>query len=277
MKALIFALFLGLLLAAVACAAPVPTPIPMPTPIPTPTPDIPATVTARMAALPTATPYPTLTPWPTATPRPTLTPYPTPTAVPTATPYPTNTPYPTPTALPTYTPYPTPTPPPTYTPYPTPTPDYPIGPNGERWQEVAFGDGSIAIPGNWEILKYIAPTDDKYGLAIYIESGGEAYLAVDFLYADYIPDSLTAARNHWWVSLQQEHPGRLSIQSTEVKSNSVRWVIARSRASYCAGAMYAELRQYRYGEVRVLLDICDFAAWRYDAAFADYVLSSLKP
>ena len=283
MKILPLVLSLGLLLAALACAAPVPTPIPTPTPVPTATPDIPATVTARLAALPTATPYPTLTPWPTATPRPTHTPYPTPTAVPTATPYPTSTPYPTPTAVPTATPYPTSTPYPTptalptYTPYPTPTPNYPIGPNGERWQEVAFGDGSLALPAEWEILKYGSPTDDEYGLAIYGDPGGGTSLIVDFVYEDYIPDTLTGARNFWWTSLQRQDPGSLSIKSTDVKSNSVRMVIARRRSTYCAGTLYAELRQYRYGEVRVLLDVCDYAAWRYNAEFADYVLASLKP
>ena len=80
------------------------------------TPNIPATVTARLSAIPTATPYPTFTPYPTPTKVSTATPYPT------ATPLPTATPYPTPTALPTYTPYPTATAYPTYTPYPTPTP-----------------------------------------------------------------------------------------------------------------------------------------------------------
>ena len=278
MKTLTLVLSLGLLLAALlACAAPVPTPIPTPTPVPTATPDIPATVTARLAALPTATPYPTLTPWPTTTPRPTLTPYPTGTPRPTHTPYPTPTAVPTATPYPTNTPYPTVTPRPTHTPYPTPTPNYPIGPNGERWQEVAFGDGSLALPAEWEMFKYGSPTDDQYGLAIYIEPGGGSFLAVDFLYEDYIPDTLTGARNHWWTSLQREHPGSLSLKSTDVKSNSVRMVIARRRATYCASTMYAELRQYRYGEVRVLLDVCDYAAWRYNAEFADYVLASLKP
>lgn len=108
--ALVVLLILALTVVACASAAPPATP------------DIPATVEARLSQVPTATPYPTGTPWPThtpyptATPRPTHTPYPTPTEVPTATPYPT------PTALPTYTPYPTATAYPTYTPYPTPTP-----------------------------------------------------------------------------------------------------------------------------------------------------------
>ena len=121
----VLALLMGAL--ALACAAPVPTPIPTPTPLPTATPDIPATVAARVAAIPTATPYPTATPWPTATPRPTVTPYPTATPQPTHTPYPTatvlptSTPYPTPTARPTPTPYPRATWYPANTPYPTPT------------------------------------------------------------------------------------------------------------------------------------------------------------
>ena len=112
-------LFLALpLLAAVlmACAAP------PPTPVPTATPDIPATVTAQVAAVPTATAYPTNTPFPTATPRPTVTPYPTNTPRPTYTPYPTSTPVPTATPYPTNTPYPTATPRPTYSPRPTYTP-----------------------------------------------------------------------------------------------------------------------------------------------------------
>ena len=98
-----------LALTAIACAPAAP---------PMATPDIPATVTARMAAIPTATPYPTFTPYPAPTTVSTATPYPTPTPMPTATPYPT------PTALPTYTPYPTPTPTPrpTSTPWPTATP-----------------------------------------------------------------------------------------------------------------------------------------------------------
>ena len=122
----------------VACSTP-------PTATPAPTPDIPATVTAQvqaqLAAVPTATAFPTYTPYPTptnlptATPYPTNTPYPTATARPTHTPYPTSTPLPTnltplpnctrngqpPRHYPTYTPYPTATARPTYTPYPTPT------------------------------------------------------------------------------------------------------------------------------------------------------------
>ncbi len=49
-------------------------------------------VAATVAAAPTATPLPTLTPYPTATSLPTLTPYPTATSLPTLTPYPTYTP-----------------------------------------------------------------------------------------------------------------------------------------------------------------------------------------
>ena len=97
---------------------------------PDPTPDIPATVTAQLAQLPTATPWPTYTPTPTPTPYPTSTPYPTATARPTYTPAPalTATPLPTPTASPTPTPtataVPTPTeePTPTLPPVPTLTP-----------------------------------------------------------------------------------------------------------------------------------------------------------
>ena len=101
------ALFVSLLVLAglVACAAPQPEA----------TPDIPATVTAHLAALPASTPYPTYTPYPTATAYPTATPYPTPIEAPSATPQPTYTPYPTLAPLATATPYPT------YTPYPTPT------------------------------------------------------------------------------------------------------------------------------------------------------------
>ena len=128
LKSLIPALVLLTFAAALACAPP------PPTPIPTATPDIPATVTAQVAAVPTATAYPTNTPHPTVTPRPTVTPdptntprptytlYPTPTAVPTAPPYPTNTPYPTVTPRPTYSPRPTYTPLPTLLPTATPLP-----------------------------------------------------------------------------------------------------------------------------------------------------------
>lgn len=116
LKSLVPALFLLTLAAALACAAPTPTPIP------TATPDIPATVTARVAAVPTATAYPTNTPYPTVTPRPTVTPYPTNTPRPTYTPYPTSTAVPTATPYPTNTPYPTATPRPTYSPRPTYTP-----------------------------------------------------------------------------------------------------------------------------------------------------------
>lgn len=88
MKILVSGVFLLILaLTAIACAPAAPTA----------TPDIPATVTARMAAIPTATPYPTFTPYPTATAYPTYTPYPTPTP----TPRPTATPRPTPTPIPT--------------------------------------------------------------------------------------------------------------------------------------------------------------------------------
>ena len=92
------------------------------TPLPAPTPNIPATVQAQVTSyvdsLPTATPWPTNTPYPTGTPFPTHTPYPTATALPT------HTPYPTPTAMPILAPVQAPTqaPLPTYTPFPTYTP-----------------------------------------------------------------------------------------------------------------------------------------------------------
>ena len=120
MKILTLVLSLGLLLATLACAAPVPTPIPTPTPVPTATPNIPATVTARVAAIPTATPYPTLTPWPTATPRPTLTPWP------------------------THTPYPTVTPDIRYE-IVTPTPEPTLGPLA-NWVTHSFRSVSISLP-----------------------------------------------------------------------------------------------------------------------------------
>jgi len=72
-------------------------------------------IACQQPAPPTATAYPTYTPYPTLTALPTYTPYPTPAALPTHTPYPTYTPYPPLEPLPTHTPYPT------YTPYPTPT------------------------------------------------------------------------------------------------------------------------------------------------------------
>ena len=97
-------------------------------PVPEPTPDVPATVTAQvqshLAAIPTATPVPTYTP------------YPTPTTVPTATPYPTFTP------RPTYTLYPTPMPRPTATPVPE-----------VAWKTVSDDAGTytISIPEYWTL------------------------------------------------------------------------------------------------------------------------------
>ena len=69
-----------------ACATPAP-----PTPPPAPTADIPATVRAELAKLPTATPYPTYTPAPISTLAPTYTPYPRPKPTQRPTPVPTPT------------------------------------------------------------------------------------------------------------------------------------------------------------------------------------------
>ena len=129
------AVFGILFLLTVACSEPQPPPTaaPVPTLVPTPTPDIDATVAAGiaegMAAIPTATPYPTATLRPTYTPYPTHTRYPTATPLPTYTPYPTATPYPTYTPAPTATPEPTPTP----TPRPTATPPAPTWQGSGHW------------------------------------------------------------------------------------------------------------------------------------------------
>ncbi len=63
-------------------------------------------VNATVEALPSQTPYPTLTPEPTYTPYPTQEPLPTHTPYPTFTPLPTHSPYPTYTPMPTITPLP---------------------------------------------------------------------------------------------------------------------------------------------------------------------------
>ena len=183
---IIACLFLFLMTALAACTTPPP---------PTATPDIPATVTVqvqdRLAAIPTATPAPThtpyptptkaptATPYPTGTPRPTYTLYPTPTPLPTYTPLPTHTPYPTATPRPTYTPYPTPTPEPTATPVPTPTPRPTATPWPTAtpipevvWKTVSDDSGTytIDLPAHWILDSVEIKEDGKSSLTTWASS-----------------------------------------------------------------------------------------------------------
>ena len=146
-------LFLFLLTALAACTTPPP---------PTATPDIPATVTAQLrshlAAIPTATPAPTYTP------------YPTPTKSPTATPYPTATP------RPTYTLYPTPTPRPTATSVPE-----------VIWETVSDDAGSytIRIPEHWILDSVEIYEDGKSSLTVWKSSDGDVTSSVKAIYSEY--------------------------------------------------------------------------------------------
>ena len=302
MKALFLALPLLLIGSlALACAAPAPTPIPTPTLVPTATPDIPATVTARVDALPTATAYPTLTPYPaltrvptttpypTGTPRPTLTPQPTPTA------WPTYTPYPTPTALPTYTPYPTPTPRPTYTPYPTPTsiptptptpaptptptprptatprPTPTPIPWITHWPRSQY---QIQLPADW--VKSV-DQDSSDG-----DVSGVLFRAPDRKASIYVFSSF--AREGWCsgvtvkeiarigVSIRDDEPGFRIISISKVSSR-----VARSRYRYSGGYRYCDINGHGLHIfipnyfLFVLIEVCDNAVGKYDTAFVERV------
>ena len=265
------ALFLAMLIAALAlaCAAPVPTPIP------TATPDIPATVTARIAALPTATPYPTLTPWPTATPRPTVTPYPTPTAVPTATPYPTSTPYPTPTALPTYTPYPTATPDIRYqvvTPTPEPTP----GPLAD-WVTHSSYDVSISMPLGF-IPGYSNMDTDGYFTLEYEATGQVAGAAVVGLPYDSTSRLDLYGTADWmleYISQNYTAGEVLSFQKINTNALLALYRVYHNTGRYCNGTYKVLFTQVDGGYTYAAYVFwCDHVRWKYGEDFADRVLNS---
>ena len=278
LKAPVSIVALLLLAAALACAAP------PPTPIPTATPDIPATVTAQVAAIPTATAYPTNTPYPTATPRPTVTPYPTatprptytlyptPTAVPTATPYPTSTPYPTATSYPTYTPYPTPTPTPTPTPRPTATPVPPIQWRTQRPRSYY----SIDVPADWQKSFDDEDTDSSY-VVFRSPSSRTASVAVFYAFSEYgWVDGTTvddvALGN---LNATDDEPGfrilSLWSVSSTVKRSSYRY---NGQAGHCDISGYGLHILLPQRNFFVRIEICDNSRRKYDDAFVDRMFNS---
>ena len=287
--AILASLFLLLTLAALACAAP------PPTPIPTATPDIPATVTARVAAIPTATAYPTstpyptatprptVTPYPTATPRPTYTPYPTPTAVPTATPYPTNTPYPTATPRPTYTPYPTPTPTPaptpTATPWPTATPEPQVPWTTQRPRNFF----SIEMPTDWrKSTDDTSKLDGDVDLTVvnFDDPGNKASVRVVSYYSSYgwrtgytldesAQEDLEVIRdsgaNFQLLSLQ-------SVSAT-VKRSQYQYDGTDDYCDIAGQGLHILLPEYIFA---VTVEVCAPWAWKYDDDFVDRMLDSFS-
>ena len=181
-------------LLAVGCSQPVP-------PAPEPTLDIPGTVEAMIAELPTATPAPTYTPYPTLAARPTYTP------LPTLEPLATLAPYPTPAALPTPKPQPTAEPWPTYTPYPTLEPVVVT----QTWQHyktssglgyAVFGTGKLGATessGPW-LLMLECNADDEPGLSLQYERSN----MFSEVYETYIQEQLLLtvdgerSESSWW-------------------------------------------------------------------------------
>ena len=265
------ALFLALLVAALAlaCAAPVPTPIP------TPTPNIPATVTARVAAIPTATPYPTLTPWPTATPRPTLTPWPTPTAVPTATPYPTNTPYPTPTALPTYTPYPTATPDIRYQ-VVTPTPEPTRGPLANWQVHSPRATYTIHIPNEFSKGIDRPSSYEFWGVVSFgILPNHIAQVVIEDSPNWGLYNDLFGVAGQWLESSEFEGYTIDTLSFQEMSDTVLRGSYRMTNHSrYCDTRYYALFVRSETHTYRVSVSACESARWNYDEEFADRVLNS---
>ena len=279
MKILTLVLTLGLLLAALACAAPVPTPIPTPTPVPTATPDIPATVTARMAALPTATPYPTLTPYPTPTKVPTATPYPT------ATPRPTHTPYPTPTALPTYTPYPTATPYPTYTPYPTPIPTPAPTPTPQptatpwptptpvpsaqyrTYRNSDYGF-EVQVPVDWESETTYESNYNTYNF------NSPNWFATAFVYVDFAQYPFPVSESaEIWIEIVQEADSFELLESRSDGAN--RWYL-RYRlqdGNNCQSSAEALIVRTATREFLVVSSVCSRSLAEYGIAARKFITS----
>ena len=270
-----------LTLAALACAVP-----PPPTPIPTATPDIPATVTARVAAIPTATAYPTGTPYPTATPRPTVTPYPTatprptytlyptPTAVPTAALYPTSTPYPTATSYPTYTPYPTPTPTPAPTPTPTPWPTSTPWPTPTPVPWITRSPRtyySIRIPYDW-VKAYDSDT-----LVAFESPDNKASVAIFSSFAEYgwVEGHTVDAMALSDLNLDDDEPGfRIlsvwSVSST-VKRSSYRYNGSGGYCDISGHGLHILLPKRNFF---VDIEVCDNSRRKYDDAFVNRMLDS---
>ena len=254
------ALFLAMLIAALAlaCAAPVPTPIP------TATPDIPATVTARMAAIPTATPYPTLTPWPTATPRPTLTPWPT------------ATPYPTATALPTYTPYPTATPDIRYQ-VVTPTPEPTRGPLANWRVHSPRSTYTIHIPN--ELSKeFDEPfSSDEWGLVAFsIPPDSLVQVVIEDVPSTRVFLDLFGVASTW-----QEVPAldgyTIDTLNFQELSNTVlrgSYRLTNHPGGYCDVRYYALFVRGETHTYRVSVGVCESVRWKYGEDFADRVLNS---
>lgn len=276
---------------------------------PTATPDVPATVEAqiveRLASIPTATAYPTLTPaptytlYPTATPRPTATfyptlkplptytPYPTVTPYPTATPYPTLTPRPTPTNAPTATPYPTYTPYPTFTPIPRPTntprPFPTPTPTREAigWRNVyPFNNFSLRIPYRWQLSWHHSEgpgrgatySDTEKSARVRIYSGfsmeGWAGLSIE----RYTNSEIQRYRR------SEHYPGFRVISRQNVSTEAAR-IKARyysPSSSACGGVIHSLFAVTTFYIYTVQLLVCDHAEEKYDDDFADELLSSFS-
>lgn len=255
MKILTLVLSLGLLLAALACAAPVPTPIPTPTPVPTATPDIPATVTARVAALPTATPYPTLTPWPTATPRPTHTPYP------------------------TSTPYPTATPRPTLIPdiryqVVTPTPEPTLGPLA-NWVTHSFRSVSISLPFEFTGGS-ISEEPYGYWFTEYTAANTASIILVEGLVNSESYFDLYGMSDFWSDTTGDSYTAMEVLRFEQVSDNVLlgSYRVSHDDPQYCDGQYKVLFIRGDTHSYAVAVFWCDRIGWKYGEDFADRVLNS---
>ena len=254
------ALFLALLVAALAlaCAAPVPTPIP------TPTPNIPATVTARVAAIPTATPYPTLTPWPTATPRPTVTPYPTATPRPTLTPWPTHTPYPTVTPDIRYE-------------IVTPTPEPTLGPLA-NWVTHSFRSVSIDLPFEFTGGDTTRPNESPgFWFHSYSIAHDVAIINVDGYANSVTTQDLYGVADIWLDTVDEYLYDEAAVMRFEQVSPNVLQVFYRVTSyapQYCDGQYKARFFRGDTHAYAVTVFWCNSVGWKYGEDFADRVLNS---
>ena len=257
-----FTLFLlGIVATAMlACAAPVPTPIPTATLVPTATPDIPATVTAQVAAFPTATPYPTYTPEPTATPYPTYTPEPT------ATPYPTHTPEPTAT--------------PTVAKVAIPTPTVALG-AGITWRTREVKDGvTITLPPEF-VPKGLYPGSDAIPGAwtfVYKPPSASGLIQVEKIPNHAFPTDLTAAVNSYRQHLHESgHYYAVDIFMLQ-GGDPLPFIKAEFRVEgigeQCDGGHKALFIRGAHSHYVVGVSWCHYAKWKYGAAFADRVFTA---
>ena len=249
MKILTLVLSLGLLLAALACAAPVPTPIPTPTPVPTATPDIPATVTARVAALPTATPYPTLTPWPTAMPRPTLTPWP------------------------THTPYPTVTPDIRYE-IVTPTPEPTLGPLA-NWVTHSFRSVSISLPFEFTGGS-ISEEPYGYWFTEYTAANTASIILVEGLVNSESYFDLYGMSDFWSDTTGDSYTAMEVLRFEQVSDNVLlgSYRVSHDDPQYCDGQYKVLFIRGDTHSYAVAVFWCDRIGWKYGEEFADRVLNS---